>query len=74
MEEAGVKTEEQQREYARTVEALQQLLPDVNLALDEQTGLIEGGASSLWEAVRAWQALAVQQAMQESYTEAMKAS
>lgn len=73
MEEAGVKTEEQQREYARTVEALQQLLPDVNFALDEQTGLIEGGASSLWEAVRAWQALAVQQAMQESYTEAMKA-
>lgn len=73
MEEAGVKTEEQQREYARTVEALQQLLPDVNLALDEQTGLIEGGASSLWEAVRAWQALAVQQAMQESYTEALKA-
>ncbi len=73
MEEAGVKTEEQQREYARTVEALQQLLPDVNLALDEQTGLIEGGASSLWETVRAWQALAVQQAMQDSYTEAMKA-
>lgn len=73
MEEAGVKTEEQQREYARTVEALQQLLPDVNLALDEQTGLIEGGASSLWETVRAWQVLAVQQAMQESYTEAMKA-
>lgn len=73
MEEAGVKTEAQQREYAQTVEALRQLLPDVNIALDEQTGLIEGGASSLWETVRAWQALAIQQAMQESYTDSMKA-
>lgn len=56
-------TAAEQEEYAALVERVRSLLPDVNLSLDEQTGLIEGGTRALRENAAAWKANAVEQAL-----------
>ncbi len=43
------------------------------MQLDEQTGLLKGGAEALMENVEAWKQWAVQQAMQEKYNDALEA-
>lgn len=73
LEEAGLDTAESQREYAGIVERLRELIPDINIELDEQTGLIVDGAGALRDQVQAWKELAIQQAMQEQVTEMVKA-
>lgn len=67
LEEQGIHTKEEQAEYNRTVEKLRYIMPDLNIVLDEQRGLIIGGASAIKEQVAAWKELAQQEAMQKKF-------
>lgn len=73
LEGQGQLTEIQQAEYNSTVEKLRTLLPDLNLELDEQTGLLKGGAAVLDEQIDNWYELAIAQALQDKYTEQIQA-
>ena len=53
--------------YAQTVDKLRALLPDLNIVIDEQTGLLLGGAEALRINTEAWKENALAQAMQERY-------
>lgn len=54
--------------YAQTVDQLKAMLPDLNIELDEQTGLLVGGAEALRAQTEAWKENALAQAMQEKYS------
>jgi len=73
LETQGTLTEDQQAEYARTVDILRTLLPDVNFELDKQTGLLVGGADGIQLQVDAWKDLAIQQALATKYRDKMEA-
>lgn len=73
LEEAGLDTVESQREYEAIIKRLKELIPDLNLDIDEQTGLLKDSAGALREQVQAWKDLAIQQAMQERLTDLVKA-
>jgi TP901 family phage tail tape measure protein len=73
LEQAGLDTAESQEEYARIVEILKQLIPDVNIQLDAQTGKIIGGTQALWENTQAWKENAIAQALQAQVTEQLEA-
>lgn len=55
----------QQLEYKAAVESIKALVPDLNVKLDAQTGLIEGGTKALRDQIAAWEDLAIQQAKQQ---------
>lgn len=55
----------QQLEYKAAVENIKALLPELNVELDAQTGLIVGGTQALRDQVAAWEDLAIQQAKQQ---------
>lgn len=67
LEGQGVSTAEQQQEYQVILDQIQALLPDINLALDEQTGLLQGGADALRDQADAWMENAKQQAVSARY-------
>ena len=60
-------------EYAATVEKLRVVLPDLNVEIDEQTGLLKDGADALQTQIDGWYELAVAQALQEKYKEQIQA-
>lgn len=60
-------------EYAATVEKLRVVLPDLNVEIDEQTGLLKDGADALQTQIDDWYELAVAQALQEKYKEQIQA-
>lgn len=66
-------TDAEMNEYSQIVSKLQMILPDINITLDEQTGLLEDGAAALRYLVDNWYELAVAQALQERMTEQIKA-
>ena len=66
-------TAQEQEEYNRILGKIHELIPELNIQLDEQTGLLEGGADALRDQVQEWKNLAVQQAIQEKLTEQLKA-
>lgn len=53
--------------YAQTVDQLRTMLPELNIELDEQTGLLISGTEALKQQVEAWKENAIAQAMQEKY-------
>ena len=55
----------QQLEYKVAVEKIKALLPELNVELDAQTGLIVGGTQALRDQITAWEDLAIQQAKQQ---------
>lgn len=55
----------QQLEYKVAVEKIKALLPELNVELDAQTGLIVGGTQALRDQIVAWEDLAIQQAKQQ---------
>lgn len=63
LEQVGLNTAVSQREYATAVESLNQLIPDLNLKLDEQTGKVIGGVDAIYKQVDAWKDLAIAEAM-----------
>lgn len=73
LEKQGVTTSEAQQEYNNLIEQLNTIMPELNLQLDEQTGLLKGGAEALLDNVEAWKQWATQQAMQDKYTDTLKA-
>lgn len=61
------------KEYADTVEKLRTVMPDLNLEIDEQTGLLVDGADALRAQIDNWYELAVAQAMQDMVKEQIQA-
>lgn len=73
LEDAGLDTAVAHKEYEMIVEQLNELLPELNLTIDEQTGLIEQNVDALKEEIEALKRSATQQAMQERFTDILKA-
>lgn len=60
-------------EYAATIEKLRTIMPDLNVEVDEQTGLLTEGAAALQSQIDGWYELAVAQALQDKYQEQIQA-
>lgn len=60
-------------EYAATIEKLRVVLPDLNVEIDEQTGLLQDGADALQYQIDNWYELAVAQALQDKCKEQIQA-
>ncbi|HIT34783.1 MAG TPA: hypothetical protein IAC31_09215 [Candidatus Faecousia intestinigallinarum] len=67
LEQAGLDTERAQEKYRLTVEQLNDLIPELNLTISEETGLIEQSTDSILENVDAWKKRALQEAEQKKY-------
>lgn len=73
LETQGLRTAVAQEEYRMTVDALSTLMPELNLSINEQTGLIEGGTDAIYEHIEALKDQAVAEAMQKQYKETVEA-
>ena len=73
LEAAGLDNAAASREYEMTVEALNELIPELNLAIDEQTGLVNANKDALLADVEAWKENATAKALQEKYTDVLEA-
>lgn len=72
LEAAGLNTAVAHREYEMIVEQLNGLIPDLNLAIDEQTGLINKNSDALIGDIEAWKKNATAKALQEKYTDVLE--
>ena len=72
LEAAGLNTAVAHREYEMIVEQLNGLIPDLNLAIDEQTGLINKNSDALIGDIEAWEKNATAKALQEKYTDVLE--
>jgi len=68
LEEQGIKTAKQQEEYNQLLERIKAVIPDINLQIDEQTGLYKGGAEALKEEIHAQKELIKLNAIKEHAT------
>lgn len=68
LELAGLSTTQAQEEYLETVAKLQIVMPELNLSINEQTGLLEQSADAILNQVKAWKQAAIQAAMYEKLT------
>lgn len=66
-------TAAESKEYADTIEKLRTVMPDLNIEIDEQTGMLVEGADALQEQIDNWYELAVAQALQDKYKEQIQA-
>lgn len=73
LEAAGLDNAAASREYEMTVEALNELIPDLNLVIDEQTGLVNANKDALLADVEAWKQNATAKALQDKYTDVLEA-
>lgn len=73
LEAAGLETADAQREYANIVSLLNELMPGLNLQIDEQTGLINKNAEAVLMDIEALQQRALYEAYGERQTEILKA-
>ena len=73
LESAGLDTAESQREYANTVAALNSLVPERNLSIDEQTGLLSMSTDAILAEVEALKQKALYQAASEKYNAILSA-
>lgn len=73
LEAQGLETGAAQAEYRMTVDALNQLMPELNLVIDEQTGLVRDGTDAIYDHIDALKEQAVQQAMQAQYEDVVSA-
>ena len=65
MEEAGIETTEQQREYHNTLVLLTETVPELANLIDLETDTIKGGTAALEANTAAWRRNAQEQAFQE---------
>ena len=63
----------EQEEYKATIEKLKAVMPELNVVINEQTGLISGGTQALRDQITAWEDLAIQQARQQLMQDKMNA-
>lgn len=68
LEAAGLDTAESQREYANAVAALNALYPELNLQLDEQTGLLNENSRAQLSNLEAMKQKALFAAQEKQYT------
>lgn len=73
LEAAGLDTAEAHTKYKVAVDALNSLLPELNLVIDEETGLVEGGTQAIRDQIEAWKTLAVQEALTTRYKTELQA-
>lgn len=72
LEAAGLDTAESQREYANIVQRLNELYPELNLQIDEQTGLINMSTDAILSEIEAMKQKALFAATEEKYTEILR--
>lgn len=60
-------------DYAFTIERIRALLPEVNIELDETTGLVKGNAAAIRGLTDDWKQLALDQALASKYQDEMAA-
>lgn len=68
LEQAGLTTEAAMREYAATVDLLNQLQPQLNLSIDEGTGRLDQSTDAIYDNIQALKEQAKEQAQQAYYT------
>ena len=73
LEDAGLDTAEAQKKYATTVKALNNMMPELNLSIDEQTGLVNMETDAIEDQIEAMRERAMVAAYEDMYTEAVKA-
>ena len=73
LEKQGLSTAEAQEEYRAIVAKINSLLPDLNLKIDEQTGLLQTSTQAIRDNISAWKEQAMAQALQERYRDIIKA-
>lgn len=67
LESQGALTDQQQQEYAMTLDEISRLMPDLNIELDEETGLLKNGTAALREQAEGWKKAAVAEALYTKY-------
>ena len=73
LEDAGLDTAVAHKEYEQVVEQLNELIPDLNLEIDEQTGLLKIDTAAVEANVEAWKRNATAKALQDKYSDILKA-
>lgn len=73
LEGAGLDTAESQREYAQTVELLNDLMPGLNLTINENTGRLDQNTWAIEDNIQALREQAEQQAKMAYYEDVMSA-
>ncbi len=69
LEAQGLKTNEEQARYRAIVEQLNEIMPELNLEIDEQTGLIKGSTEALLLNIEALKQKYLQEAYQKKYND-----
>lgn len=64
LESQGLNTAAAQKEYELTVDAINGIIPDLNLQINEQTGLLQDGTDALYDQIDGWKDYAIAEAMQ----------
>lgn len=67
LEAQGKLTSEQQHEYSMLIDEIKTLMPELNIELEEETGLIKGGAAALLDKAAAWKDAAIAEALYTHY-------
>lgn len=67
LEAQGELTNAQQEAYSMLVDKIKTLMPSLNIELDEETGLIKGGAAALLDKADAWKDAAIAEALYTRY-------
>lgn len=73
LEKTGLKTADAQEEYAMVVQLLSELLPEMNLAIDEQTGRMNTSTDAVLMNVEALKQQAMRQQTMAKYTAMVEA-
>lgn len=73
LETAGLDTAAAHKEYEMLVEELNELIPDLNLTIDEQTGLIDRNTEALRADIDAWKENATVKALQDKFSDVLEA-
>lgn len=73
LEATGLDTAGAQREYANAVEALNGIYPDLNLQINEQTGLLDDNSRAQLANIEAMKQKALFAAMEKQYTDTLSA-
>lgn len=67
LETQGLTTEDAMREYAATIDLINQLMPTLNLTVDETTGRLEQNTEQIYNNIEAYKRQAREQAKQAYY-------
>lgn len=73
LEDAGLDTAEAQKEYADTVELLNELYPELNLKISEQTGLLDDNSRAMLDNIDAMKVRYLREAREKRYSDALEA-